>query len=131
MAIKNISLLILLAVFNCSSAFAAISLDYPMGQKKGSFNCTASDATALVNIDTHGVDAQGFCQSSPYVSRDGHIAGLPVSQLNQYYFQIEKPASRTGSVSINVSHGDITCSLGHGTKSKAFAEGARFCLMNN
>jgi hypothetical protein len=117
---------ILMATMSVSSVFAA-SIDFPVGQKNGSFNCTASDPNAFVSIDTYGLNAKGSCAGSPYVTRDGHLVGMPVSVLNDFYFEINKLVTRSGNIEIKVSSGNLTCSNGRGSRVTSYGAG-KFCF---
>ncbi|MDR3477874.1 MAG: hypothetical protein P4M14_07570 [Gammaproteobacteria bacterium] len=74
---KNLCLSVLsLAV--CTSVFAT-SVDFPVGQSGGTFNCTLSDYGAVAKIDTKHVEINGGCSGRPYVTADGHLDGVPAS----------------------------------------------------
>lgn len=108
----------------------AFTVNFPAGQKNGSFNCTASDVSATVSMDTNGLNANGFCAGNPYVTRNGHIVGMPTTILNQFYFEINKSATREGSVDVNVTSGTVTCSLGHGDSSRNSYGNGQYCVAN-
>lgn len=121
-------ILVLLGVALIVSPAFAYTVNFPVGQKNGSFNCTASDASASVSMDTDGLNANGFCTGNPYVTRNGHIAGMPTIILNQYYFEINKSASREAYVNVNVTSGTVTCSLGHGDNTRNSYGNGSYCV---
>lgn len=123
--LKSIAAVTIIAM-NISTAFAE-TIEFPVGQDTGAFNCTASDKNAKVSMDTDSVTANGFCTGSEYVTQDGHIQGMPASILNEHYFQIEKSLVKAGSVHVLVSSGNVSCSMGQGDKSRVYGDG-RFCL---
>jgi hypothetical protein len=131
MSMKKFFALSVISLLTTSAFAATVEVEFPLAQKNGSFNCTASDSSAIVQIDTHGLEAQGFCAGSKYVTRDGHISGLSAKDLNDYYFTIDKPQEKTASVSVTVSSGDIKCATGRGSKTKAFGEGTKFCMIKS
>lgn len=109
-----------------ANVFAA-TVDFPVGQGGGTFNCTLSNPAALVNIDTKHVDINGGCNGSPYVKADGHLENVPASVFQGFYFQISKSISESGSVELTANTGEITCSNGHGDKPNSYGDG-RYCL---
>lgn len=112
------------------STFAA-SVDFPVGQKNGTFSCTVSASPGTkIEIGTHNVDINGGCSGSKYVTRDGHLAGMPYDEVNTVYFQISKKNYKSGSVSINASEGTsaVSCSNGHDDKNRSKYGDGRFCM---
>ncbi len=110
----------------CASVFAA-SVDFPIGQSGGTFNCTLSNPAAVVKIDTKHLEVNGGCSGSPYVTADGHLDGVPANIFEGFYFQITKHLEDSGSIELTPSVGEITCSEGHGDKSNSYGNG-KYCL---
>jgi hypothetical protein len=110
-----------------SSSVYAEEVNFPAGQSNGSFNCTISDPTATVSIDTDSLEINGGCTGSPFVTSDGHLAGIPALVFQSNYFEITKHVSKNGKIIINVSKGQVNCEQGHGTKPTVFGNG-KFCL---
>jgi len=116
------------AIFACSAVYAA-TVNFPVGQSNGSFNCTLSNPSATVKIDTIQLDLDGACAGSPHVVSNGHLSGVPSSIIQNYYFQITKHLTSAGQVTVTASEGDITCATGHGAKGNVYGDG-RYCLKN-
>jgi hypothetical protein len=116
----------LISVAACTSVFAT-TVDFPVGQSGGTFNCTLSNSNAIVKIDTKHVDINGGCSGRPFVQADGHLDGVPADTFEGFYFQITKSLEDAGSVELTASTGDITCSLGHGDKKESYGDG-KYCL---
>jgi|SRR5579872_5155687 len=110
----------------CANIFAA-TVDYPVGQGGGTFNCTLSDSSAVVNIDTKHLQINGGCSGRPYVKADGHLEGVPANIFSGFYFQITKQLDQAGSVELKPSSGEITCSKGQGDKNYSYGDG-KYCL---
>ena len=110
----------------CTNLFAA-TVDFPIGQQGGTFNCTLSNSSAVVKIDTQRVQINGGCSGRPYVKADGHLEGVPASVFENFYFQITKNIEDSGSVVLIPSKGEMTCSSGHGDKSHSYGDG-KYCL---
>ena len=121
------NLLIGLFSLAASSSLFAATVDFPVGQSNGTFNCTVSNPAALINIDTKHVDINGGCSGQAYVKADGHLEGVPASTFEGLYFQITKKLEDSGSVELTPSVGEITCSSGHGDKKDSYGNG-RYCL---
>jgi len=124
---KFISGLALTAALFCPVVFAD-SIDFPVGQTSGFFNCTVNSANpfATIDIDTKSIEAKGFCAGQPNVLTAGHLKGLPASELKDHYFEIKKDLHESGTITVTSSSGTVTCSNGKGEKTKAFGEGG-FC----
>lgn len=121
--IRSIGLCLSTSLFLSSTVFAA-TINFPIGQTKGNFSCVAEDSSALISIDAHGIKANGFCNGSQYVTREGHIDKLPASILKTYYFQIEKDIQKSGSVEVLASKDDVVCTNGKGAKLAPYGNGS-------
>jgi hypothetical protein len=110
-----------------TTAASAERVEFPVGQKNGTFHCEASDPTSLLKIDTTSVNINGGCAGSAYVEKPGHLVNVPSTVLTDHYFQIEKNATKRGRVDIKSSNGNVICKMGHGSKKAAFGNG-EYCL---
>ncbi|MCD6046533.1 MAG: hypothetical protein K0S08_180 [Gammaproteobacteria bacterium] len=125
--ISAISLAISLIVANTAATAAESTVNFPAGQKAGTFSCTF-DGSGKVRIDTHNVDAKGFCPGDPGVTRAGHLEGQS-DDLGKYYFEIQKELQQSGSVtvsSVDTSVTRINCSAGHSGK-PVYPYGDKYC----
>jgi hypothetical protein len=124
---KIISALTMATMLVTSSTIAA-TVDLPIGQTNGSFSCTVDTLNpfAKANIDTESVEVKGFCAGEPYVTGPGHLVNVPVSNLNDFFFEFKKDAHKSGTVTVTVSSGEVTCSVGKGDKKKSYGKG-KYC----
>lgn len=110
-----------------SSAYAAAEQDVFFGAK-GHFYCVA-EGTGSVTIDTHQLDAQGFCAGMPNVTSPGHLK-ITAAQLNQYNFGVN---SNHGRGYIEVSSDDsvtsMSCTNGIVDTRADYAPGADYCAL--
>lgn len=127
---KKIMTSALMGLVLCAPASYAESVEFSIGEKTGSFNCLATDPNATVTIQSHSLDIKGACQGQPYVPRPGRLTNLPVSVLNENYFEITKTITKKGSAEITVSRGSVLCKPGHGGKSKSYGKGG-YCAVPN
>lgn len=104
---------------------AEVSVDFPVGQKRGTFNCTF-DGPGQVNISTDHIKVRGFCAGDPGVTTPGHWQGSG-DDIKGYYFSIVKSNTVAGKVTI--SSGDIAslnCSSDTGGKAP-YPHGSKYC----
>ena len=118
---------ILSAGLIASSVYAAAEQDVYFGAK-GHFYCVAT-GSGNVTIDTHQLDAQGFCAGMPNVTSAGHIK-ITAAQLNQYNFGINSNHG-LGHVSVNSDDGvtSMSCTNGSISSREDYASGADYCAL--
>lgn len=129
---KLLTVSLLASAFVVGTAFAGNSaqVGFIAGQTNGSFHCKTKDTIGgeTVNIDTHLVNAEGFC-SGQYVTSKGHIAGLPVTTLDTSFFQIQKQIYQGGYVTVTLNGvGSIECKSGDGNDRTLFGANGGYCL---
>jgi len=125
---RNLLLLITVSVLTCSAAFAN-KVEFSATNTDGTFYCIVNTIIPFksVNIDTNGVEVNGFCAGEEYVTSPGHISGMSMSELKKYYFEYEKNLGKKGSVEIVATNpDDISCFAGKGENRKAYGNG-KFC----
>jgi hypothetical protein len=123
------------SLLGMSSTLAA-EVTFPANTKNGSFNCTVTSdlsSDAEVAVDTHSLDAQGFCMGGKYVVSKGHmrIPGKDAKDFfNTYYFKIKKSAGTQASVTVNLTKGsgNISCERENRGK-QPYAEGSGYCAV--
>lgn len=92
----------------------------PLMQGRQYFECTSSDPGASITLDTHNVDAQGFCPGKGHLTTDGKT-------VNTNYFTVAKAGGRP---SMTIS-GPVTCKLmsGPDPDRTEYGAGQPFCSM--
>ena len=109
-------------------AFAVdTSVDFPIGQKNGSFNCTF-DGAGTVRISSDGIKVRGFCAGDPNVTTAGQLQANS-DDLKNYYFSIRKSATKSGKANVSALEGDIkgiSCTADQSGK-QAYPYGSKYC----
>ena len=98
-----------------SSAVFANKVELSAADTSGEFFCVVNTIVPFKKVDIHtdGVEVSGFCDGQEYVERSGHISGMPMSELQKFYFEYKKNLGRAASVDIVAENGeDITCFSG-------------------
>lgn len=112
------------------TAFALdASVDFPIGQKNGNFNCTY-DGSGQVHITTDKVKVKGFCAGDPNVPAPGQLQ-VNSDAIKDYYFSIRKSAQDSGKVTVTALDGDLhamNCQADKGGK-QAYPHGSKYCAL--
>ncbi len=87
------------------------------------FECTASDVTAQVKMDTSSVDAEGFCPGH------GHMT-IDANTVNKSYFVVDNAGAHP-EMNVNINVGTITCKnlTGPDSGRQEYGKGQGFCAL--
>ncbi len=123
----NVSLTVALALASSAAFAVETSVDFPIGQKNGNFNCTF-DGTGQIHIVTDQVKVKGYCLGDPNVPVAGQLQTSSDS-IKDYYFSVRKSATQSGKVMVSTMDEGvtaITCAADKGSK-KAYPYGSKYC----